>query len=119
MVDINRRSFDFSVKIIKLLNSFPNTLAHKTVANQLVRSGTSVGANIEEAIGGYTRADFLHGINIAKKEARESRYWLKLLIESNLLDSTELRELIKDSEELVAILTTIIKNSKSKERQNN
>ncbi len=113
-VDIDKRSFDFALRIVKLVNSLPKTLACRIVAGQLLRSGTSVGANIEEALGGHSKADFIHCINIAKKEARESRYWLKILVESALLETDEVRSLISEADELVAILTTIVKNSKSK-----
>lgn len=113
-VDIDRRSFDFSLKIVKLVNMLPKTLACRIIAGQLMRSGTSVGANIEEALGGLTKADFIHGINISKKEARESRYWLKVLSNSKIVDSKDLEELVHESDELVAILTTIVKNSRIK-----
>lgn len=114
IIDIDKRSFNFALRIVQLVNSLPKTLACRIVAGQLIRSGTSIGANIEEALGGHTKADFIHCINIAKKEARESRYWLKILVESSLLDNEDVRSLISEADELVAILTTIVKNSKLK-----
>lgn len=113
-IDIDQRSFKFSVRIVKLVNSLPTNLASKIVAGQLLRAGTSVGANIEEALGGHSKADFTHSTNIAKKEAREALYWLKLLYESNIYDSKELEQLIVEANELVAILTTIVRKSKYK-----
>ncbi len=81
---------------------------------QLLRSGTSVGANIEEAIGGSSKRDFIHKLEIAYKESRETRYWLRLLKESNLLEKKLAESFISDCEELIKILTAILNASKSK-----
>ncbi len=111
MIDIDKRTFDFSVEIIKLVNLLPKTTAGYAIGNQIVRSGTSIGANVQEALGGHTKTDFTYCMNIAKKEARETRYWLKLILSSGLMTEAKLNLLIKESEEIVAILTTIVKNS--------
>lgn len=108
-VDIDRRTLTFSLKIIHLVNNMPQTTVSKAIANQIIRSGTSIGANTEEALEGYTRADFFHSLNIAKKEARETKYWLKLLILSKIQDNDYSKELLKECDEIVAILTTIMK----------
>lgn len=111
-LDIDKRSFNFGIRIIKLVNALPKNTAGYAVGNQVIRSGTSIGANIQEALGGLTKADFIHCMNISKKEARETRFWLQLIIGSELLPKPKVELLLKESEELVAILTTIVKNSR-------
>ena len=113
-VDIDKRTFEYGIRIIKLVNSLPRTTAGYAMGNQIIRSGTSVGANVQEALGGHTKNEFVHSMNIAKKEARETRYWLQLIGGSDLMTNAKIDQLLKESEELVAILTTIVKNSKIK-----
>ncbi|MBN2785882.1 MAG: four helix bundle protein [Pontiellaceae bacterium] len=112
-MDIQDRSFQFAVRIVKLckfLNEQPGV--SRTLSHQLIRSGTSVGANIEEAQGGQSRADFLSKMSIALKEARETHYWLKLLSAADVVKSDLIAEIQTESNELVAILTTIVKSTK-------
>lgn len=110
-IDIDRRTFEFGIRIVKLVAALPKTAAGSAVGNQLIRSGTSIGANVQEALGGQTKLDFIHSMNIAKKEARETRFWLKLIIEAELLPFKRVELILKECEELVAILTVIVKNS--------
>lgn len=112
-IDIDKRTLEFAVRIIELVNSLPRTTAGFAIGNQIIRSGTSIGANIEEAFGGHTRKEFIHCLNIAKKEAMETRYWLKLIIKSELLPKDKVEPILQECEELVAILTVIVKNSKT------
>jgi four helix bundle protein len=86
----------------------------RTLANQLLRSGTSVGANIEEAQAGQSKADFTAKMYIACKEARETKYWLRLLAETNVVSADRLADLTDESHQIVAILTAIVKNSHQK-----
>jgi len=81
----------------------------------LLRAGTSIGANIEEAIGGASRRDFVAKINIACKEARESNYWLRLLRDSDTCPARDIAEIIRDSEELKKILHLIVKTARISE----
>ena len=81
---------------------------------QLLRSGTSIGANIEEAVGGSSRKEFVHKLRIAYKEARETHYWLRLFRESKMLEEKLADSFIKDCEELLKILTSIINSAKTK-----
>jgi four helix bundle protein len=81
----------------------------RTLANQLLRSGTSIGANVEEGQGSQSRADFIAKYSIACKEARETNYWLRLLVASEIATDLKLQELIDESNQLIAILTSIIK----------
>lgn len=79
---------------------------------QLLRSGTSIGANVEEALGGFSKKDFIHKLEIAYREARETNYWLRLFKESNLLENKIADSFINDCAELLKLLTTILKSLK-------
>jgi four helix bundle protein len=83
------------------------------LANQLLRSGTSIGANLAESKGGHSRADYLSKVSIALKEARETHYWLRLLIATDIIPENQLTPLLDEANQLVAILTTIVKKLKS------
>ena len=82
---------------------------------QILHSGTSIGANVEEAVGGASRKDFINKMQIAYKEARETRYWLRLLNDSEILEEKLADSFVKDCEELLRILTTIFNSSKGKD----
>lgn len=88
---IDKRSFEFGLRIVHLVNRLPRTTAGFAVGNQLIRSGTAIGANIQEAMGGHTKSDFTYCMNIAKKEARETKYWLKIIAGS---DFYQLKKLV-------------------------
>jgi len=109
--DIQERTFTFAVQTVKLIDRLPRTVAGVEVGRQLVRSATSIGANVEEADAAESKRDFIHKMSIAYKEARETRYWLRV-VHSSLLDDAETRALIQESTELVRILYTIIKNAR-------
>ena len=112
--DICERTFEFANRIVKLcrtLDSSPGV--SRTLANQLLRSGTSVGANVEEGQASQSKADFVSKYSIACKEARETHYWLRLLVASEVLPESRLAELIDEANQLVAILTTIVKNTRA------
>lgn len=81
---------------------------------QLLKAGTSIGANIEEAIGGYSERDFASKLSISYKEARETKYWLRLLGDSNFIDVTSQRNLLSDVDELIRILGAINRTIKNK-----
>jgi len=105
--DIKERTFLFGIRVVKLVGRLPKSVAGIEVGRQLIACGTSVGANVEEAHGGESKKDFAHKMNIAKKEARESRYWLRI-VKATLLDEPEVDALIQEADELVRILATII-----------
>ena len=81
------------------------------LSKQVVRSGTSIGANVEEAIAGQSRKDFISKMAISSKEARETNYWLRLLRDSQLCKDIDYTNLINESEEIIKILTSIVKTS--------
>ncbi len=110
---ITERTFEFAVRIVKLcqtLGTMP--VVNRPLVRQLIRSGTSVGANVEEAQAGQSRADFIHKMEIALKELRETRYWLRLLVATELVKPERLAGLIGESEELVRVMSKIVVNAK-------
>lgn len=98
------------VKLCQVLDRTPGV--SRALANQLLRSGTSIGANVEEGQAAQSRADFLSKLSIACKEARETHYWLRLLASSDIVDEHRLTELLDEADQLVAILTTITKKTR-------
>lgn len=109
-IDITVRTLEFAARIIKLCRTLGNSdSANRVLASQLLRSGTSIGANVEEAQSGQSKADFTAKIYIACKEARETNYWLRLLVSADVLPADKLESIIDESNQLVAILTTIAK----------
>ena len=112
--DLKERSFEFAKRIIFLcqkLEQSPGIV--RTISNQLIRSGTSIGANIEEAHGSQSKADFTAKMYISCKEARETNYWLRLLIETKMISEKQLANLLDESNQLIAILTSIVKKTSS------
>jgi len=114
-LDIQERAFQFGVRVVKLVNRLPRTVAGIEVGRQLVRAATSVGANLEEADAAESKQDFIHKVGIAHKEAREARYWLRI-VRASLLDDDEVVLLLRESEELVRILNSIIHNARRSPR---
>ena len=113
--DIKERSFEFAVRIVKLCQELDKSPgAPRTLSHQLLRSGTSVGSNIEEANGSQSKADFTAKMYISCKEARETHYWLRLLAATEILPSARLESILDEANQLVAILTSITKNSRTK-----
>ncbi|MDI3320501.1 four helix bundle protein [Pinibacter soli] len=102
------KTFSFSIRIIKLFQYLKTKRTDKELIGQLLRSGTSIGANAEEAIGGSSRKDFVHKLKIAYREARETRYWLRLLKATDIVEEKIANSLINDCEEILKILTAII-----------
>ncbi len=114
--DIRDRAKRFAVRVIRLVKKLPKDVAGYNLGNQLIRSGTSVGANLEEADASPTRKDFFNKVSISYKEAKESRYWLELILDTNMLNHddniNEARELQQEALELSKILFAIIKKKK-------
>ena len=108
------KSFQFALRIMKLYAHLKRSKVERDLILQLLRSGTSIGANVEEAIGGSSGKDFIHKLEIAYRETRESKYWLKLFMEGNWSENKIAISFIKDCEEIIKILTAILNSSKSK-----
>lgn len=115
-MDIQERTFQFAVRVVRLVDRLPRTIAGMEVGRQLVRAATSVGANVEEADAAESKRDFVHKMKIAHKEAREARYWLEI-VQAALLDDDEVRDLIRESNELIHILQAIIRSATEKPNQ--
>ena len=109
---IESKSFHFSVRIVRLVRYIRKTHKEYTLTEQLLRSGTSIGANVAEAEQGHSRADFIAKASIALKEAAETRYWLRLMHATELLTKREYDSMLSDCEELIKLLVSIIKTAK-------
>jgi four helix bundle protein len=110
------KSFKFAVRIVKLYKYLCDNKKEYILSKQLLRSGTSIGANINEAQAGQSKADFIAKMSIASKEARESKYWIDLLIKTDYLNMEDkhTKSLLNEIEELVKLLTSIVKSSQLK-----
>jgi four helix bundle protein len=106
------RTKKFALRIIKLVNALPNTPAASTIAKQLLRSGTSVGANYRSACRAKSTADFISKLSIVEEEADESAYWLELLAESGVVRASMISDLSDEADQIVAIVVKSIKTAK-------
>jgi four helix bundle protein len=113
--NISIRLRRFAAQVVRLCQTFPKGPAAKHILGQLVRAATSGGANYEEARGAESRADFIHKVGVANKEMREALYWLRLVQDAELAVSGDLDALVREADELVAILTASIKTAKQRE----
>ncbi|MEO9534232.1 MAG: four helix bundle protein [Crocinitomicaceae bacterium] len=107
------KTFKFALKTVGLVREIQSEKKEFVLTKQLLRSGTSIGANAEEAIGRISKKDFVHKLTISYKEARETKYWLRLLKESRLLEEKIAIELLSDCEEILKILFSIIRTSRN------
>lgn len=111
---IEKKSFDFAIEIVATYKYLTFEQREFILSKQLLRSGTSIGANITEAIGGQSSKDFIHKLKISRKETNETLYWLKLLEATNYLKVELATNMIKSCMELLKILTAIIKTMEAK-----
>ena len=105
-------SFKFGLRVLKLYIYLKKKKVDGGLCTQILDSGISIGANVEEAVGGSSRKDFINKLQIAYKEARETRYWLRLLREGEMLEKKLADSFLKDCDEIIAILTAILNSSK-------
>ena len=113
--DIKERTFEFARRCVKLYYFlYEQGGAGRVLAPQLLRAGTSIGANLEEADAGQSKPDFIHKCSISLKEARETSFWLRLFEAEKIVASNKVASLVQESNELISILTTIIKKAQSK-----
>lgn len=106
------RTLIFSTNLISIINKLPNNHSNLTISHQVVRSGTSIGANYREACEAESAKDFIHKMSIAKKEAKETEYWFELLINTNTNFTKELESLKKENNEFIKIFSTICRKFK-------
>lgn len=109
---IKRKSYDFAVRIINLTRALREQKVEAAILNQLLRSGTSVSANVEEAIAAISKKEFSSKISISYKETRESLNWLRLLNDTNSMDPEEFKSIYADCDELARILFAILKKTR-------
>ncbi len=108
------KSYEFALSCVRLFQKLTNEKREYVLSRQILRSGTSIGANIEESIGGQSTKDFLSKTSIAYKETRETHYWLRLLRDADYITKEDSKELIEKCEELLRIIGSIRKTIKSK-----
>ena len=109
---VEQKSFFFAIRIVKLYKYLRNTKKEFVLSKQLLRSGTSIGANIAEAQQAQSRADFVSKLNIALKETAETDYWLRLLHATDYLNDQEFQSVFDDCNEIGKMLTAILKSTK-------
>ena len=114
---VQQKSFLFAVRIVNLFKHLTNEKKEFVLCKQILRSGTSIGANIEESIGGRSDKEFLFKLEISYKEARETNYWLRLLKETDYISSKEFESIYFECEELCKILAKIIITLKGKSKE--
>lgn len=106
------KSYAFALRVIKAYKYLCSDHKEYVLSKQLLRAGTSIGANVAEANQGQSKADFVHKLGIALKEAVETEYWLNLLLDSNYLTESQAQSLLKDCRDLIRILTSSIKTAR-------
>lgn len=106
---IRNKSYAFALKVVGLYRKLVLDKKEHVLSKQMLRSGTSIGANVEEAVGGQSRKDFTAKLSIAYKEARETHYWLRILFDSEYINKSEFEALICDCEEILKIIGSIQK----------
>jgi four helix bundle protein len=112
---IQVKTYQFALKVVNLTRQIAAEKKEFILTKQLLRCGTSIGANVEEAIGGQSRKDFSSKMNIAYKEARESHYWVRLMSDSEILSKEKGEELLNDLDEILRISGSILRTVKSDE----
>lgn len=114
--DIKERTFNFGVRVVKLSVHLPNSKASNVLGNQVLRSGTSVGANVEEATAAFSTEDYIFKMNTALKEARETHYWLRMIRATELVKPARLEDIINEAEEIKKVLGSIVSKVKKKKK---
>ena len=113
--DLKKRTKEYALRIIKLVKTLPNTVEGRVISNQLIRSGTSVGANYRAVCRARSRAEFISKLGIVIEEADESAFWLEIIIETNIIKERRIDLLLQETNEIVAIMVSS-KNSALKNK---
>lgn len=111
--ELKKRLIRFVIDIIKLFKKLPNTLENQIIFKQLIRSASSIGANYAEAVYAHTRVEFIHCMNICRKEAHETLYWLELLAEANINQKEEIKICAEEARSILKIFIASVKTAKS------
>ena len=112
MVKIDDRTYNFALRIVNLASEMPRASLGQVLCRQVLRSGTSIGANIEEAYAATSRREFTYKMSIALKEARETHYWLRLIRDACLLSPERLAPIVQEAQEIKLILAQVVLTSK-------
>jgi len=116
---VKTKTYQFAIRIIKLNKYLVNDQKEYVLSKQILRSGTSIGANTEEADAGQSKKDFISKLSIALKEAKETHYWLRLLFDSDYITKQMFDSLIHDCEEIIFIITKILQTSRENLKNDN
>jgi four helix bundle protein len=111
--ELKKRTKQFGLRVIKLIDSLPSSKSANVIGNQLLRSGTSVGANYRAACRARSKPDFISKASISIEEADESLYWMEMLVEAEITPKEKLTALMKEADEIVAILTASVKTARA------
>ncbi len=117
--DIKDRTFRFALSIISAAETLPDTKSATAIAKQLVRAGTSIGANVEEAVAAHSREDFIYRMNIALREARETNYWLRIIKACQWLSPQTIDPALDESEQIAKILGAIVSKARGTSKSRN
>lgn len=117
-IELKTRTKKFALRIIRLVEALPKSVAAISIGRQLVRSGTSVGANYRSALRGRSKAEFISKLGIVAEEADETCFWLELVIEGGFLSEEKVTPLLQEADELTAIFVSSIKSSKINQAKN-
>ncbi len=109
--ELKARTKEFALRVIRLVDALPNTLKGRAIANQIMRSATSVAANYRAACRARSRAEFIAKIGVVEEEADETAFWLELIIDSNIRSEKQVQPLLKEAGELVAIMASSRKSA--------
>lgn len=115
-VELKQRTKQFALRILRLVDELPNTIAGRVIAGQLVRAGTSVGANYRAACRGRSKADFTAKLGIVVEEADESGYWMELIIEGTLLPEERVQPLLTEANEITAIMVASVHTAQTNQK---
>lgn len=115
---VQDKSYAFALQVIRLYKYLSQQQREYVLSKQLLRSGTAIGANVEEAIGAQSARDFISKLAIAYKEARETHYWLRLLKDADYLTQDQAMPLLRDCDELLRIIGSISRTMKNREKPN-
>ena len=109
--DIEERTFNFAVRVIRMVNQLPSCTATFALGKQIINSATSVNSNVVQARSGVSKKDFINHMKIARKEAKETKRWIQMIVASELATLQKTQSLLNENEEIISILVTIVKNA--------
>jgi four helix bundle protein len=115
--DFRERTFQFGIRCVHLAESLPKTISAQTIGRQLLRAGTSVGANYRAAVRGRSRADFISRMGIVEEESDEALYWIDVLVELGVIPPNRVEELRREADEIIAITVSSIKTARKGPRK--